>query len=166
MTKAGSALTIAAAFGGLAIKPTVTLRPDEVDIAVSPDLLLAHFRRTFADDQERIIADEGHRLVRRFSGQAGPFPYRTIEIVTHHPDAVTFEHIAGPFSHCHERFQLDAIPTGTRMTHTGSFRLRGGLFTAPLALTSVRRAFETHVRQHLEALAEELRSGDGHCGPP
>jgi hypothetical protein len=39
---------------------------------------------------------------------------------------------------------------------TRSFKLHGGLWTAPLALTLVRRAFETHVRGHLEALAEEL----------
>lgn len=158
MRATGTALTVAGTLASLGLSPTVNLRPDSVDLAAPPDLLLAHFRAQFADAPNDTLASEEHRLVRRFSGRAGPFPYRTVELVTYHADAITFEHLAGPFSYCQERFQLDASGAGTRLTHTGSFRLRGGLVTAPLALTAVRRAFETHVRHHLEALAEELRA--------
>ena len=156
MTPAHTALAIVGTLAGLAVGPTVTLRRDQVDIPVPPDELLANFRARFADAEEEIIVNDGDTLVRRFSGRAGPFPYRTLELVTYHPDSITFDHLAGPFLRCHERFQVDPTATGSRITHTGTFRLRGGLWTAPLALTAVRRAFETHVHEHLEALAEEL----------
>jgi len=29
-----------------------------------------------------------------------------------------FEHLAGPFAECHERFEVAPCPTGTRVTHT------------------------------------------------
>ncbi len=157
MTRTPTAiLAFVGALGGLAVGPTVTLRPDSVDLPISPQDVLAHFRKRFADADNDIVADEGHRLVRRFAGRAGPFPYRTIELVTYETDAVTFEHLAGPFAVCEERFQLDSIESGTQLTHTGQFRLRGGLWTAPLALTGVRRAFEDHVHEHLEALRSSL----------
>lgn len=145
----------------LAVRPKVQLAHDEVDIAVSTEDLLAEFRRRFAQSPDDILAMEEHRLVRRFAGTEGRYSFRTVELVTYENDAITFEHIAGPFSECHERFEFTACPTGTRVTHTGSFRLRGGLWTALLAVGPVKRAFETHVHRHLEALATELaRSPD------
>lgn len=140
---------------GLALSPTVTLRPEAVDIAIAPGQLLDDFRARLGAATDEIMADGGDRLVRRFEGTAGPFHYRTVELVTFAADGVTFDHLAGPFSYCHERFSFDPVATGTRIVHTGTFRLRGGVWTAPLALTGVRRAFETHVRRHLEELATE-----------
>ena len=97
MTPARTALAIVGTLAGLSVGPTVTLRRDEVDIPVSPDVLLADFRARFADAEEEIIVNGGDTLVRRFSGRAGPFPYRTVELVTHHHDSITFDHLAGPF---------------------------------------------------------------------
>lgn len=154
---AQTTLAVIGALAGLAVGPTVTLGRDEVDVDLPLDQLLAHFKAGFADGEDDIIVSDGDTLVRRFSGRAGPFPYRTVEVVNYEADGITFKHLAGPFKRCDERFQLDPIATGTRITHTGTFQLRGGLWTAPLALTAVRKAFETHVRQHLEALAEELK---------
>lgn len=148
-------LAVTGTLAGLNMGPTVTLRPDEIDIAIAPDELLENFRARFGAAKDQIIAADGDRIVRRFEGKAGPFPYRTVELVTYDAHGITFEHVAGPFSQCHERFSFESIPTGTRVIHTGTFRLRGGLWTAPLAVTGVRRAFETHVRQHLEALAKD-----------
>jgi hypothetical protein len=149
-------LAVTGTLVGVTIGPTVTLRPDEIDVDVAPDELIAYFRARLATAKDEIIADDGDRLVRRFEGKAGPFPYRTVELVTYHLDGITFDHLAGPFLRCHERFSFDTIATGTRVIHTGTFRLKGGIWTAPLALTGVRRAFETHVRQHLEELATEI----------
>lgn len=149
-------LAIAGTLAGVTIGPTVTLRADTIDIAVTPAELLDNFRARFGAAKNEIIANDGDRLVRRFEGKAGPFPYCTLELVTYHADGITFDHLAGPFSRCHERFSFERGTTGTRVIHTGNFRLRGGIWTAPLALTGVRRAFETHVRQHLETLATEM----------
>lgn len=86
-----------------------------------------------------------------------------MELVKWETDAITFEHLAGPFTECHERFEVTPCSTGTQVTHTGSFRLRGGLWTALLAIGPVKRAFEANVHRHLDALATELdRSQD--CG--
>jgi hypothetical protein len=148
-------LAVTGTLAGLTLSPTVTLRPDEIDVAVAPGRMLDEFRERLGAAKDQIIAEDGDRLVRRFEGTAGPFPYRTVELVTFAADGVMFDHLAGPFSHCHERFSFDRVATGTRIVHTGTFRLRGGIWTAPLALTGVRRAFETHVRRHLEELATE-----------
>ena len=69
---------------------------------------------------------------------------------------VTFEHLAGPFQSCHERFDLSATNTGSTVTHTGTFQLRGGIWTAALAVGPVKQAFEHHVQSHLQALSAEL----------
>lgn len=149
-------LAVTGAMALLAVRPKVQLAEDEVNIAVSPDDLLAELRRRFAQDPDDILAMDEHRLVRRFAGKEGPYSFRTVELVTYEYDAITFEHLAGPFTECHERFEFTACPNGTRVTHTGSFRLRGGLWTALLAIGPVKRAFETHVHRHLDALATEL----------
>lgn len=159
MLIARASLAIVGTLAGLTIAPSVKLRPDAVDIPVPPGELLAHFQDRLAGSEDEVLARDGSTLVRRFSGQAGPFPYRTVEVVTFEADGITFEHLSGPFSFCHERFALEPIAAGTRVIHTGSFRLRGGIWTAPLALTAVRRAFEAHVREHLLELGELL--GDG-----
>jgi len=150
-----TALTaVAATLVGLAVKPRVHLREDHVLFAAPPDTVLAHFRARFADDPE-VIAADADRLVRRFQGRAGPFPYRTVEIVGFESGAVTFEHLRGPFATGHERFDLTPSGAGTRLTHRGTFRLKGGLWTWPLAVGPVRRAFEAHVLAHLQTLQAE-----------
>ena len=151
-----AALVGAATLAGLTLSPTITLAEDQVDVPIEPDRLIEEFRRRFSQSEADILANGGDRLVRRFAGKAGPFPYRTVELVEIHADAITFQHLSGPFSQCDERFQLTPVEEGTRVTHTGTFRLRGGLWTAPLAFGPVKHAFEAHVREHLLAMAAEL----------
>lgn len=150
--KAG--LTAAGSVGALFVRPRVELAEDSVDIGLPLERVLADMRERFASSPEDILAMEPNRMVRRFSGSEGKFSYKTVEVVRFENDAVTFEHIAGPFAECNERFQLTEIPGGTRLTHTGYFRLRGGLWTAPLAVGPVKKAFENHVNGHFQTMAE------------
>lgn len=146
---------MALTLGGIAIKPRVTLRQDQVVLAVPPDDVLVHLRERFSQGPG-VVAADSNRVVRHFSGRAGPFPYRTVEIVSFEPGAITFEHLQGPFAACHERFDLTLTSTDTRLTHSGSFRLRGGIWTWPLAVGPIKRAFEDHVAEHLRRLRDEL----------
>ncbi len=139
--------------GALFVRPRVELDEDSVDVGLEPDQLLADMKERFANSPDDILAMEPDRLVRRFAGSEGKFSYKTVEVVRYEDDAITFEHIAGPFAECEERFQLTPIPSGTRLTHTGHFRLRGGLWTLLLAIGPVKKAFETHVHGHFENLA-------------
>ena len=144
---------LVAGFVGFRWAPTVTLRRDDVSIDAPPAVVVAELRKRFSSDENSILVGGGERLVRRFEGTAGRFSYHTVELVIFEPDGVTFEHLAGPFKSCHERFDLRATDTGSTITHTGSFRLRGGVWTAALAAGPVKHAFEHHVQLHLRALA-------------
>jgi hypothetical protein len=149
-------LTAIASIAALAARPRVELARDSVDVALSPDELIEVFRGRFADSSDDILAIEHDRLVRRFAGTEGPFKFKTVEVVRYEDYAITFEHLAGPFYECNERFEFEATPSGTLLTHTGSFRLRGGLWTAGFAIGPVKKAFESHVHGHFQNLASEL----------
>ncbi len=144
---------VAGTLAATAIAPTVKLKRDEVEVAVPSADLMALLRRRFTDSPDDVLALQDDRAVRRFSGRAGPFPYRTVELVTFGPDWITFDHLAGPFSHCHERFTFTDHGGSTTVAHTGEFRLRGGIWSALLAVGPVRRAFETHVHDHMVEMA-------------
>lgn len=144
-----------AALAGLMWSPTVSLARDEVEVARPPDQLLAEFRERFSSSPIDHLCAQPDRLIRRFAGRAGAFSYRTVELVTYDDSGITFEHLAGPFSSCDERFDFAPCAIGTRITHSGTFRLRGGVWAAPLAVGPVKHAFEAHVRAHLEALVLE-----------
>lgn len=148
-------ITALGSVGATFVRPRVEMAEDSVELGLSPAVVLANMRERFASSPEDILAMQPDRLVRRFSGSEGSFSYETIEVVRYEDDAVTFEHIAGPFAECNERFQLTEIPGGTRLTHTGYFRLRGGLWTAPLAMGPVKKAFENHVNGHFQTMAAE-----------
>lgn len=97
--------------------------------------------------------------MRRFHGQAGRFRYDTIELVTIGSSSITFEHLDGPFARCAElfRFARGATgTTGTSVSHSGTYALRGGLWTWPLARTAVKSAFERHVHEHLASLGDQF----------
>ena len=152
-----TATTAAGAFAGLRWAPTVELRRDTVHLGRSAEHVIALLReRLLNADPGDILAAEQDRIVRRFAGSAGRFTYRTTELVTFESHGVTFEHLAGPFKTCHERFDLVNVGSGSTITHSGSFQLRGGIWTAPLALVPVKSAFEAHVLSHFEAMAAEL----------
>lgn len=146
-------LVALSSMGALFVRPRIDLKEDSVEVGLEPDELLEEMRERFASSPEDILALEPDRLVRRFAGSEGTFSYKTIEVVRYERDAITFEHLAGPFAECKERFQLTPIPSGTRLTHTGHFRLRGGLWTLLLAVGPVKKAFETHVHGHFETMA-------------
>ena len=150
------ALGAGGALVGLLWGPVVHLRDDHVEVGATRQELLDGLREHFVDSPEHVLVADDRHVVRRFAGRAGLFPYRTVELVTFEDDSITFEHLAGLFRHCHERFQLSATVSGTRLTHTGNFVLRGGLWTALLALGPVRSAFEAHVHHHLRQLPAGL----------
>jgi len=156
MSLLSTALAFVAGLAGLRWTPTVELRRDVVDFAVPPSAIMARMRDGLQGDPESVLAAGDDRVVRRFEGTAGRFSYRTVELVSFEPEAVTFEHLAGPFRSCHERFDIRATDHGSTVTHSGTYQLRGGLWTAPLAFGPVKRAFEQHVVDHLGQLSDEL----------
>lgn len=145
----------AASFAALRWTPTVILAEDTVFIDASPELLVGRFRERLGAGDDVIVAHQD-RIVRRFHGQAGRFRYDTIEIVTFGPSSITFEHLAGPFARCAELFEFGRGTTGTSVSHSGTYALRGGLWTWPLARTAVKSAFERHVHEHLTTLRDDL----------
>lgn len=144
-------MTALAALAARSIPIIIRLTSEEVVVRAEPGDVLAQFRGHLAENSEAIAAAE-HCVVSRFSGRAGWFRYRTVELVTFESDAVTFEHLRGPFASCHERFELASAPTGTRVTHTGTFALRGGLWSWPFGLSVVKPVFEAHVRSHMQQM--------------
>ena len=151
-----SALMPAASVAALFVRPRVELARDSIEVQATPEELMETFRKRFSDSPDDILAMEDDRLVRRFAGSEGKFTFNTVEVVRYEKAAITFEHLAGPFAECNERFDFEATPSGTTLTHSGHFRLRGGLWTAPLAVGPVKKAFESHVRGHFENLAADF----------
>ncbi len=153
---------VAGAVVALRARPSVTLAEDAVVVHGPPDQIIHQFRERLVVGDE-VIAAQADRVVRRFHGRAGRFRFHTVEVVTFGPSWITFEHLAGPFARCSERFDLvhDSIAT-TRVVHSGSFALRGGLWTWPLARGAVKSAFERLVHDHLIVLGEEF--GRAHVG--
>jgi hypothetical protein len=165
---AATAVVIAAS--GLALKREVDLKEEGVDLEAVPEAVLQHLRERLISGDDVMAGDE-RRVVRRFRGEAGRFHYETVEIVGFEPSAVTFEHLRGPFAHCEERFDIEDRPTGCRITHRGSFSMRGGIWSWPFAALVVRPAFERHVSDHLHQLrtqvvAENLDPGLSPRGVP
>lgn len=154
-------ITSIASIGALFIRPRVGLARDSIEVALPPAELIEVFRQRFASSPDDILAIEADRLVRRFAGTEGRFKFETVELVRYEEHAITFEHLAGPFSACSERFDFAPSSAGTLLTHSGSFRLRGGLWTAWLAFGPVKKAFETHVRGHFDELAVAHRYPSG-----
>ncbi len=148
-------LAALATIAGLQFHPKVALRPDRVETTATADTIIELLQTRLRDSPDVLVASED-RLVRRFAGRAGVFPYRTTELVAFAPDGVTFDHLAGPFATCHERFHLRPHETFTTLEHTGTFSLRGGLWSFMLFAAPVRSAFESHVRRHLHQLAADL----------
>lgn len=95
-----------------------------------------------------VLVRDGDRLVARFGGNAGPFGFRTVELITFAVSEVTFEHLGGTFQACWERFAVEPADQGrARLAHEGWFVMRGGLWGWLLGLMAVRRLFVQHVEQ-------------------
>lgn len=88
--------------------------------------------------------------VEGFDGSAGHLPFMTIELVTFSDGEVGFEHLAGSFHACREKFVLlDEGGGRTRVEHSGTFTMRGGLIGWVAGRLVVRRLFEAHVAEHM-----------------
>lgn len=97
-----------------------------------------------------VLVSETDALVARFAGRAGHLPFRTIELVTFSDGEVGFEHLAGSFHACREKFVLlDEGGGRTRVEHSGTFTMRGGLIGWVAGRLVVRRLFEAHVAEHM-----------------
>lgn len=153
-------LAVAATLAGLNVRPAVTLDADEVLVPGNIDALLTSLRKQLGAGPD-VLAANDQRVIRRFRGSAGRFRYATVELVQFERDAITFEHLRGPFVACHERFDLTPAAAGVRLRHTGTFTLRGGLWTWLFARTIVKRSFQDHVHKHLVALRQARRDPPG-----
>ena len=145
-------LGLAGFAGGVAalwIRPAVALRPHTVRTGDAPCTVRERFRRQLEVHGD-IVATDGQRIVARFAGEAGMFRYHTVELVSFLPDAVTFEHLRGPFNECRERFHVTPrAGGGSVVTHDRTFTMRLGLLGWLLGVTVVRPTFERHVAAHM-----------------
>jgi hypothetical protein len=150
-----STRTIAAAaiVGSWLVHPEVRLRPVTVEFpGLTPDEVASQFRARLADHPD-VLAADADRVVARFSGRAGPLPYRTVEVVGLSDRAITFEHLSGPFRRCEEAFELRRTDRGTAVTHVGTFTMPGGLLGWLGGQLWIRGLFEAHVAAELERMA-------------
>jgi hypothetical protein len=145
----------AAAVAGAAVPRVVELDPEEVLLQADVDIVLARLKDRFGQGPD-VLAGNEHRVVRRFSGAAGAFRYATVELVEYRRSGITFEHLRGPFAECHEWFDLTPSGEGSRLVHSGTFTLRGGIWTWPFARLVVKRSFQAHVREHLLEMRKDV----------
>ena len=141
---------------GWRIRPSLELRPYSVRVEARPEQLARELRERLGMGGE-VLAEGEDSLVARFAGTAGGFRWSTLELVRFTPGRVEFEHLGGAFRSARERFTLRPEGDGTRLEHTGRFRLPGGLLGWALGLLFVRRLFESHVAEHMDAAV--LRHG-------
>ncbi|RDI74012.1 hypothetical protein Gocc_2109 [Gaiella occulta] len=130
------------------------MRPYAVVVRGDPEEVARRLRDRLATGE--VVVDGVDVLVARFAGEAGPLRYHTTELVTFSDREIAFEHLAGSFHGCHERFRfLDAGGGRTRVEHSGAFTMRGGLLGWILAVVVVRRLFESHVAEHMRGFGSE-----------
>lgn len=140
-------LGAAAAGATLTFRPAVSLRETALAVDAGNELVLRHLQATLGVGAD-VLAHGKRRVIRRFTGAAGPFPHATVELVDFDHSSVSFEHLRGPFAACQERIDVQATPAGSLLVHTGRFSIHGGL-CGLLGIVVVRPAFEEHVREHL-----------------
>ncbi|HYZ98259.1 MAG TPA: hypothetical protein VE575_05870 [Acidimicrobiales bacterium] len=155
------ALSLAGGVGAFLARPVVRLRPHTVRSDAPPSVTLDGFRQQLEAGGD-LVAGDGDCVVARFAGEAGIFRYRTVELVAFRSDAVTFEHLDGPFRECHERFRVEPAPDGgSVVTHEGTFTMRMGLAGWLLGVVAVRPTFERHVAAHMASLSERSATMGG-----
>lgn len=114
--------------------------------------VVADFKQKLLEEAD-VESPRPDEVVARFAGRAGPFSYRTLEAVRFNDQAVTFEHLEGPFRSCAERFVVRDGPSGSTVAHEGTFTMRGGLGGWLLGVTVVRPLFERLVADELARMA-------------
>ncbi len=139
----------------LVVRPEVKLRSERVSVALGPQEVMESMRGRFESNPDVIVSGRDG-IVARFAGRAGPFSYRTTEVVSFDPGGVGFDHITGPFASCTERFEVTGSGRASEIEHNGRFVMRGGLLGWVLGIGPVRQAFENHVGQHMRQMAVDL----------
>lgn len=145
---------LAAALTTLAwrIRPRIDLRHYEVVADASAAQLMSEMAARLREGGD-VTADHGHTIVARFSGSLGPVRWETVEEVRFKATRIEFEHVAGTFPGTREVFRFATHGTRTRLEHDGRLAMPGGLIGWALGLTMVRRLFEEHVAEHMDAAA-------------
>lgn len=149
---------LAAAIAAARVQPAIPLRPDAVDVPVAHGDVVDWFS-TQVDEHADVIARDEAVAVARFAGRAGPFTYRTVEVVELTTDGVRFEHLRGPFAACEEWFDLRPVGSTTVIEHRGHFRMQYGVAGWIFGLLAVRPAFEQHVAHRLRSMPALIRTG-------
>ncbi len=120
--------------------------------------------RAEVDGAPNVLVRSPDSLVATFSGQAGGFRYRTVEL-GFTDRRVTFEHLSGPFQSAEESFDLVSLPDGgTALEHRGHFKMRFGLLGWIFGRLAVRRMFEALVATHMAQLVNETAASGGSAG--
>lgn len=131
----------------LGVRPSVALRRFEVTFDCSPAEAVEAFERKLLETA--VESSRPGEVVARFEGRAGPFSYRTREVVRFTDRAVAFEHLQGPFRSCAERFVIASNGSSTTVAHEGTFTMHGGLLGWLLGIAVVRPFFERVVADEL-----------------
>ncbi len=117
--------------------------------------------RAQVDGAPNVLGRSADSLVATFSGRAGGFRYRTVELVRFKDRRVTFEHLSGPFQSAEESFDLVSLPDGSgALEHRGHFKMRFGLIGWIFGRLVVRRIFEALVAAHMARLVNETAGGE------
>lgn len=147
---------LALAMAGLVRRHQITLRPCTVAFEGAPNEIVQMFEGKVLDTAN-IESSRPREIVARFAGQAGPFSYRTQEIVRFNDRSVTFEHLEGPFHSCLERFLVVDDGDASTVSHTGEFTMPWGLPGWLFGITVVRPLFERLITGELDRMAESFR---------
>ncbi len=141
--------------------PPIRLRPHSVRLKGAPEEVVAGLRAQF-DAAPNVLVRSADSLVATFSGHAGAFRYRTVELVRFSDRRVTFEHLSGPFQSAQESFNLVSLPAGGAvLEHRGHFTMRFGLVGWVFGRLVVRRMFEALVATHMARLVNESADASG-----
>ena len=146
---------VALGVAALGLRPPVSLRRCEVSIDCSAAEAFEAFERKLSETAAVESSCPGE-VVAQFEGHAGPFSYRTREVVRFTDSAVTFEHIEGPFRSCAERFVIASNGSSATVAHEGTFTMRGGLAGWLLGMIAVRPFFERLVADELAVMASSV----------
>ncbi len=113
-----------------------------------------------------IVTHAEDTLIADFATKAGPFTFRTREMITFRPpDRIDFEHIRGPFKSCSESFILTPDNQGTQLTHTADFSLKLPLLGDFIGRTIAAPRFRAVVMEHLGQVKQKVEADTASAYP-
>lgn len=142
----------------------IDLRAHTVTFDGAPAEVRRIFERKLLDNPGLESSRPGE-IVARFSGSAGPLSYRTREVVRLTDEAITFEHLEGPFHSCHERFVLRSEGATSTVCHDGTFTMRWGLAGWLFGLIVVRPLFERLIAGELDRMTGDMGPDTASAAP-